>query len=404
MIEGCVELSGIPKDIPDFGSVATMPTQNPDYVPGSSFTAEDYYVWTRCDGATSLKDIILMVGLGVEKTVAILRKLREAGAIAVPGDASVPTPLEAEGSQPIEERRSPAASSVPLQRPPTAQPVAKRVNRPSANPPHPLTDAGTQPISDLGSQQDLPDLGDLDSEELVAMSSNVEIDETTRARIIGARRNLNNYFALLGVEPGVGKRQLKRAYFRFSKTFHPDKFFGKQLGPFAAWIQEIFETSTRAFNELSDSRRRKAYEARVLGLGEVGPRTQTREEHAEELFERACDHEIGGDSGQALKLFGAACRINPKPAFVSRAARCALQAQKLGLAEDYAKTATSLRPKDPSYARLLADVYRAAGRLDEAESTIMRAIDLNQENDVLMAELRIDLEKVQRARGAKGAR
>lgn len=237
------------------------------------------------------------------------------------------------------------------------------------------------------------------------MAALVEIDDATKTRILFARRNLGNYFALLGLDPGVGKRQLKRAYFRFSKSFHPDRFFGRELGPFGDWIQQVFETSTRAYNELSDSRKRKAYEARVLGIGEVGPQSQTREEHAEELFERACDHEIGGDRAQALKLFGAACRINPKPAFVSRAARCALHAKDLRVAEDYAKTAASLRPKDPSYARLLADVYRAAGRLDEAEKAINRAIDLNQENDVLMAELRIDLERVQRARsGAKGAR
>ena len=386
-------MSGIPKDIPDFGSAATRPTQNPDYVPGSSFTAEDYYVWTRCDGSTSLKQIILMVGLGVEKTVAILRKLRSEGAIAVPNQA-MPEPLEAEGSQPLRAPTLRAATDVGE--------LARR-RQTSKQAVHPLTDAGTQPIVDMDSRE-LPSLGELDAEELVAMSATVEIDDATKARIIGARRNLGNYFALLGVDAGVGKRQLKRAYFRFSKDFHPDRFFGKELGPFADWIQRIFETSTKAFNELSDSRRRKVYEARVLGIGEVGAVTQTREEHAEELFERACDHEIGGDSEQALKLFGAACRINPKPAFVSRAARCALRAQKLGLAEDYAKTAASLRPKDPSYARLLADVFRAAGRLDEAEQTIMRAIDLNQENDVLMAELRIDLEKVQRARGGEGAR
>ncbi len=235
------------------------------------------------------------------------------------------------------------------------------------------------------------------------------LSASLQRRIILARRNLGNYFALLGVEPGVGKRQLKRAYFRFSKEFHPDRFFGKDLGSFGPWIQEIFETSTRAMNELSDSRRRKAYEARVLGIGELHQSSQTREEHADELFERGCANEIGGDREQALKLFAAACKINPKPPFISRAARCALHAGSLKLALDYAKTAVSLRRKDPSYARLLADVYRALNRLGEAEETILRAIDLNKENDVLMAELRTDLEKVRNARRSvstspKGAR
>jgi Flp pilus assembly protein TadD len=74
----------------------------------------------------------------------------------------------------------------------------------------------------------------------------------------------------------------------------------------------------------------------------------------------------------------------------------------LSTAEEYAKKAAGLRPKDPSYARLLADIHRAAGRLGEAETTLLHAIELNSENDVLMAELRSDLEAIKRS-GPTGA-
>ena len=387
-----------------------MPTQSDGFVPSSAFSAEDYYVWTRCDGATSFRDIILMVGLGVERTIEILRKLRELGAISVPGMS--PTTVEAEGSggtTPAAEENAPPPR---MARASTADGSRKATPRASAVPEvkapsrsRAASGQASRAATNSGADHEI-DLGALSDEEAKALAANVDLPIDAQHGIIAARRNIGNYFDLLGVEPGVGKRQLKRAYFRFSKTYHPDNYFGHDLGPFGPWLQQVFETSTRAFNELADSRRRKAYEARVLGLGTSGPTTQTREEHAEELFERACEYEISGDADQAIKLFGAACRINPKPRFVSRAARCALRAKKLGLAEDYAKTAASLRPKDPSYARLLADVYRAAGRLDEAETTILRAIELNGENDVLMAELSMDLEKVQRAKsaGSSGAK
>ena len=256
------------------------------------------------------------------------------------------------------------------------------------------------------------DLGPLSAEEKAALEQSVDLDDGARRRIIAARRKLQNYFELLEVEPDVGRRQLKRAYFRFSKHFHPDRYYGQELGVFGDWLSEIFEAATRGFNVLSDSRQRKAYEARLLGR-KGGPGSQTREEHAAELFERACDTEIRGDLEQALQLFSAACRTHPKPSYISRAARCALRAAKmnrtgapdgsrLSLAEEYAKKAAGLRPKDPSYARLLADVYRAAGRFEDAEATLLHAIDLNSENDVLMAELRQDLEKVRRDRPSGG--
>lgn len=346
-------MSGIPNEIPDFGSVATVPRPNPEFVPPSTFSTMDYYVLSRCDGRASIKEILLML-TGVGDAVQILRKLRSEGALLI-GDEKGPPVLPEPGA--------------PMRRAPTEA-------------------EASGPVETV-------ELGPLTAEEQRVMDEDVDLPEETRRRIIAARRNLGNYFALLGVDTDVGKRQLKRAYFRFSKHFHPDRYYGQDLGSFGRWLGEIFEAATRAFNVLSDSRQRKAYEARLFGR-RSGPGSQTREEHAAELFERACDTEIRGDLDQALQLFAAACRTHPRPSYISRAARCALRASKLSVAEEYAKKAAGLRPKDPSYARLLADVYRAAGRLEDAEATLLHAIELNSENDVLMAELRQDLERVRR--------
>ena len=353
--------------------MTTVPRPNPDFVPPTTFTAVDYYVLSRCDGRASIKEILLMLS-GVGDGVEILRKLRRAGALLIEGEDARP----AQESAP-----EPVASSAPIL---PAQPQIEKSG--------PIK----RPATEVPDDEPLLDLGELSDEEGLAMASaNVELPERTKREIIVARRYLGNYFALLGVDPDVGKRQLKRAYFRFSKRFHPDRFYKKDLGLFGPWLAEIFETATKAFNILSDSRQRKQYEARLFGK-KAGPGTQTREEHAAELFERACDTEIRGDLDQALQLFAAAIRSHPKAAYISRAGRCALRAKKLDVAEEYAKKAAGLRPKDPSYARLLADVYRAAGRLDDAEATLLHAIELNQENDVLMAELSEDLEKVRGAR------
>lgn len=314
----------------------------------------DYYVLSRCDGRASLKEILLML-TGMGEAVEILCRLRRAGALLIDGETEPPR----QAAAPTARAASQADQSGPIE------------------------------------------LGPLSDEEQRAMDEDIELPDEVKERIIAARRNIKNYYALLGVDTDVGKRQLKRAYFRFSKHFHPDRYYGQRLGTFGEWLAEIFETATKAFNVLSDSRQRKAYEARLFGRPN-GPSSQTREEHAAELFERACDTEIRGDLEQALQLFGAACRTHPKAGYISRAARCALRASKLSVAEEYAKKAAGLRPKDPSYARLLADVYRAGGRLEDAEATLLHAIELNSENDVLMAELRQDLDKVRRAGPSRG--
>ena len=72
---------------------------------------------------------------------------------------------------------------------------------------------------------------------------------------------------------------------------------------------------------------------------------------------------------------------------------------KLSEAEEYAKKAASLRSDDASYARVLADVHRAAGRLNEAEEVLLRALKLPSASDLLARELEADLAAVRAARG-----
>jgi Flp pilus assembly protein TadD len=71
----------------------------------------------------------------------------------------------------------------------------------------------------------------------------------------------------------------------------------------------------------------------------------------------------------------------------------------LKVAEEYAKKAAELAADDPSAARLLAEVFRAAGRLVEAESTLLGALKLKTENDALIKGLQADLAALRRELG-----
>jgi hypothetical protein len=363
-------VSVIPQEIPDFGSAQLAPRQNPRFSPGPGFTTEDYFVWSRLDGHTSLKDIILMVGLGTDRAIGILRKLRSSGAVLLPGETPETVVIRDAKDAPAPRRARP--SIIPIEDPPS-QPVALPI-----------------------------DLGSITVEEAHALAEAVDLQDIEKRRIILMMRLVSggDYFALLGVTRGVDKKELKRAYFRVSKEFHPDRHYGQRLGSFGPWLHRIFESANEAFAVLANDRKRAAY------LAESGEepsevshvRPPDKQVVAAQMFERACVAEAQGDRTDALRLFMAAVDADPQPRYMRRAARCALALGDLSEAERYAKTAARLRADDASYARTLADVYRAGRKLDEAEKILLHALALPTISDLLAKELEEDLKACSRER------
>ena len=72
-----------------------------------------------------------------------------------------------------------------------------------------------------------------------------------------------DFYQMLGVETGADAKTLQRAYFRVSKQFHPDRYYGKRLGPFKARLEEIFSRISQAYEFLQDAKRRSAYATQI---------------------------------------------------------------------------------------------------------------------------------------------
>jgi curved DNA-binding protein CbpA len=354
-------VSQIPETIPEIGSASQQPRKNPLFDPAQyrDLTSEDYFVWTRIDGATSIRQIILETGFSATRAIAILRRLRLSGAFLMPGEEPQTPPERPIGG--------PA-------------PSAQGTIRPGAPVKIP------QPLLDLT------------PEERAALAEQVDLSEEDKRAVIRVLRKVERgtFFDLLGVDENTDRRTLKREYFKLSKQFHPDRYYGKNTGSFGPWLSRIFEAVSRAYAVLDDPNKRAEYQGRLsVAAGRPAVRrSQTHEEHAAELFERGCAFEVAGNYVEALKLFAAVTRIDTKPQYIRRAARCALQARELSLAEEYAKKAAGLAPTDPSSARLLATVLRAVGKLREAEATLERALSLSPGNDILLRELEADLRQV----------
>ncbi len=371
-------MSDIPETIPDVGSVQQQVRRNPNFDPTTlgSFTSEDYFVLSRIDGQLTVREVLLETGFPVHRAIEIMCKLKQAGAFLLPGErpynpaARKPTPTRLPKPRPQRESVSPTAVG-------TIPPSSDMIAVPKRPEELVLSDAEKAALEEEG----------------VVLSREDRLEIIKLLRVV----ERGTLFEVLDVEITADKRSLRQAYRRISKQVHPDRYYSKQTGSFGPWLSRIFETATRAFDVLSNDDRRAEYAAILEGRPQAPgqARAQTHQEHAAELFERACKLEVGGNSLEALKLFAAVNRIDPQPRYMRRAARCALAADQLSLAEEYAKKAAGLQLDDPSSARVLASVFRAAGELSDAKAVLERAISLNPDNDLLLKELETDLQAVE---------
>lgn len=105
---------------------------------------------------------------------------------------------------------------------------------------------GTAPTrgDDRRSALPLPALDEVTAAEraMIADAVDLSLDEKTRI-LVGLRLvAAGDPWALVGVPAGSDKRVIKRAFFERSKLFHPDRFYGRQLG---GWRSASTRCSTR---------------------------------------------------------------------------------------------------------------------------------------------------------------
>ena len=94
-----------------------------------------------------------------------------------------------------------------------------------------------------------------------AMAEEVDLEPERKKEIIELERSLDamDHFAVLGVKPGASAADVKQAYYNASRRFHPDRYFGKNLGSFRARMERIFRRLTDAHNVLTQPDKREAY-------------------------------------------------------------------------------------------------------------------------------------------------
>jgi hypothetical protein len=196
----------VPRSFQGLGPDTLVPVLKPSALAGLKLGANEGFVLSRVDGKLTVGQICLLVPFDAEVTATILAQLARLGALDIPGAVLPKAPA------------APVAPQPPPKPEPRATPVAEQV-------------AGLDLTTDQARR----------------------IDEFFES--LGSR----DAFELLEITRTSDKKEIKRAYFKLSKELHPDRFFGKNIGPYRERLSKIFQSVKAAYELLSDDSRRTAY-------------------------------------------------------------------------------------------------------------------------------------------------
>jgi curved DNA-binding protein CbpA len=77
-------------------------------------------------------------------------------------------------------------------------------------------------------------------------------------QLVGSLKQ-HNFYTILGVTVDATKEEIRKSYFALSKIYHPDSFYGEDLGAFQVYLETLFRSITRAHDVLTDPARRERY-------------------------------------------------------------------------------------------------------------------------------------------------
>jgi hypothetical protein len=145
-----------------------------------------------------------------------------------------------------------------------------------------------------------------------------------------------DYYELLGVPTTASAVEVKRAFYRESRAYHPDRFFHLADGVFKARVHEVYKRVTEAYYVLRDDVRRRKYLADVTGPD------RARKLRFDELSEQETKAQV---KQQAAEQIG----LNPKARQLFQTAMADLERGNLAAAERGLKMALTYEKDNALY-------------------------------------------------------
>lgn len=190
---------------------------------------EEAFVLSRVDGCSTAREIGYSTSLSEEQVVTHLHRLRSLGAV------DFDAPLES-----IESRHISTPETIQVR-------LESAIGR------------------DLGASTGMgPDVQVLYDEAELNATADLDMDRRREILDLYHRLETLDHYQLLGIAPDADRRAIKAAYYEKVKVFHPDRYFGKDLGAFRNKLDQCFARLTEAHDALATATTRAEYDAYLL--------------------------------------------------------------------------------------------------------------------------------------------
>ncbi len=190
--------------------------------------------------------------------------------------------------------------------------------------------------------------------------------------LLGQLADLDHYSAL-GLEEDANAAQIKKAYFKAAKKYHPDALGRLDLDDLKDDAAQVFARIAEAFEVLSDPDKKKAYDA---GGSEEPEIDTARLAQAETSFRKGEILAKMGNFEGALEYFEPAAELWPEEPAYQAGLGWALYKQPrsdLERAAHHLEIALSQAPEDAVIHFRLGLVLRSAGETNRANELIAKA-------------------------------
>jgi len=199
------------------------------------------FVLTRADGQLSIAELCMVTGFGERETLKVVQQLVDMDALIVEeadGERRM-IRLTAERRQRVSESQ-PLAVAAPFEGVDSADAEwLQRKGVPGFVPGVPGRIAGATKYGNF-------------SFDPHVLREDVELTVELRKDILFLEAHLGklDHFELFELQPTVDRKELRRAYFAFSKRFHPDTVFRRSVGSYGKRIETIFKHGTQVYEAL----------------------------------------------------------------------------------------------------------------------------------------------------------
>lgn len=201
-------------------------------------------------------------------------------------------------------------------------------------------------------------------------------DSAFRDEILARHGELGaaDYYALLGVESNASAGAVKRAYFQLAKRYHPDALVRMGLMDVKDQAKDVFAAIAKAYEALSDPKRRRAYDEERASGG--SDQEVARLVQAETLYRKAEILLRAGQFGPALEFLRPCVELWPEDATYQGALGWALYRKAppdLEAARTHLENAVKLDSKNAETHQRLSLVLRELGAHPAAEAILAKA-------------------------------